>query len=150
MDSSQSIQKPVNINRNSILYAYKKKKRDQKTQMRSSRRKGKVKLKPIPSRYERPKIPTPEDWWTKPPTLAGEGCTPVQQRLAKLESFTGSYKKRTEEGVDKFLSDYHSDPKKVSRLLLNKSYQELTIPQRSNDFVSEVGWRKNLRPNLDY
>mmetsp|Transcript_2524 Transcript_2524/g.4577 ORF Transcript_2524/g.4577 Transcript_2524/m.4577 type:complete len:155 (+) Transcript_2524:115-579(+) len=82
---------------------------------------------------------------------AGDLCSPAQQRLSQVDTFTGAYRVRFE-GTDKRFQDYEGDyaknPREASKLLVNKSNAELTIPGHAADFRTEVTWRLQLRPNL--
>ena len=90
---------------------------------------------------------TTEKWWDKNPTIAGEGLTPVQERLSQLDSFTGMYKRRFDQGDDAYpvTGDLCQNPKRAIRLLKDRSRHQLTIPKRACDFRSEVEWRLTLR-----
>lgn len=43
--------------------------------------------------------------------------------------------------------DFHSTPRRVSTMLMNSTYSELNILDRSADYRNEVGWRLKLRSN---
>jgi hypothetical protein len=82
---------------------------------------------------------------------AGDLCSPAQQRLSQVESFTGAYKSRFDANDKKYADyagDYAKNPREASRLLVNRSNAELTIPGKAADFRSEVTWRMQLRPNI--
>ena len=94
-------------------------------------------------------LQTTDKWWDKNPTIAGEGLTPVQSRLSQLDSFTGMYKRRFDQGEDADIypvtGDLCQNPKRAIRLLKDRSRHQLTIPKRACDFRSEVEWRLTLR-----
>jgi hypothetical protein len=81
---------------------------------------------------------------------AGDLCSPAQQRLSQIDTFTGAYRVRFDK--DKRFSDYEGDyaknPTEAAKILVNRSNAELTIPGKSADFRTEVTWRLQLRPNL--
>ncbi len=91
---------------------------------------------------------TQDTWWKKHPTLAGEGQTPVQQKLSSPETFTGMYKARFEppEVVPfSVTGDLVSNPRRAMKLLRFTAPKDLTIPTRACDFRTEVEWRLMLR-----
>lgn len=79
-------------------------------------------------------------------------ASPAQQRLSQVDSFTGAYKTRFDDNDKKyadFAGDYAKNPRQASKILVNRSSSELTIPGKSADFRTEVTWRLQLRPNLN-
>jgi hypothetical protein len=73
------------------------------------------------------------------------------ERLSSQEAFTTNYSNKIHHT---HMKDYHSgdyceDPLQVSKMLMNSSYADLTIPGRAADFSSTVEWRMQLRSNLN-
>jgi hypothetical protein len=90
---------------------------------------------------------------TVPHVLAGEGMNPTQARLTRVENYPSTYRKKLvpphRDGAVVNEGDFCSAPIKARNLLMNKTYRELTIPNRSNDFRTEVEWRLLLRDTLN-
>jgi hypothetical protein len=87
-----------------------------------------------------------DEWWRKKPTIAGEGQTPVQRKLAEPDSFTGMYKSRFMYPPEWPPSgDIVPNPKRAMRILKETPLSDLTIPTRACDFRTEVEWRLSLR-----
>mmetsp|Transcript_107343 Transcript_107343/g.149675 ORF Transcript_107343/g.149675 Transcript_107343/m.149675 type:complete len:148 (-) Transcript_107343:114-557(-) len=92
-----------------------------------------------------------EKWWEKGPTLPGEGCTPAQRRLADDKAhYTGVCRLLQATSLSRVgthTSDFCTRPPlEASKLLLNRRYDELSIPRRAADFRTETDWRIQLRP----
>ncbi|GMH63429.1 hypothetical protein TL16_g03711 [Triparma laevis f. inornata] len=90
-------------------------------------------------------------WWEKDrATVAGEDLISGshQDFLANnVDGYTGVYKQRFVDrpGGHAISGDYHSTPRRVAKLLMNSTYKDLNIMDRSADFRNEVGWRLHLR-----
>jgi len=81
-------------------------------------------------------------WWLKKPTLAGERCNTRQNRIASGNANSQRQLAVTE---DNDMGDFYHDPKKVRKLLMNRTYRELTNIKNTTDFKTEVTWRLGLR-----
>lgn len=86
---------------------------------------------------------------TRPPVYAGTDMNETQRRLVKPESFPIVYRQKLipffkDNGPE--AGDICDDPIKSRTILMNKTYQELTIPTRASDYTNEVSWRVKLRP----
>ena len=109
-----------------------------------------VRVKALNSSASEKNLISPEDkWWTKKPTIAGEGSNARQERLSDVNLFTGIYKQRFQENNFFMFKefDYVSDPIAARKILLNTSYATLNSLGRAGDFKNEVEWRLSLRPN---
>jgi hypothetical protein len=74
----------------------------------------------------------------------------LYDRLSSEEAFTINYANRVHgTHLDGHSGDYFDNPLKVSKMLMNSSYSDLTIPGRAQDFSSSVEWRTQLRSNLN-
>jgi hypothetical protein len=74
----------------------------------------------------------------------------VYDRLSSEETFTANYANRMHgTHINGHSGDYFDNPLKVSKMLMNSSYSDLTIPTRAQDFSSSVEWRTQLRSNLN-
>ena len=73
------------------------------------------------------------------------------ERLSSEEAFTTTYANKIHHThmKDYHSGDYAQDPIAVSKMLMNSSYSDLTIPGRAADFSSTVEWRMQLRSNLN-
>jgi len=92
--------------------------------------------------------PSKERWWDKGVAQGGSSCSPHQKFLADgVSNFTGIYKQRfiDPKGGTAVSGDYHSTPRRVATMLINRSYKDLNIMDRSADFRAEVGFRTTLR-----
>ena len=80
---------------------------------------------------------------------AGDLCNPAQQRLSKIDTFTGLYKNRFQNSNKNAGGDYCRNPLAATRLLQSVPSTDLNIPGRALDFRDEVEWRLQLRPQFN-
>ena len=152
MSNSNSIPITSSSSRNKIFAeAYKSRKMllDENGKMNEIRASNKIKSSTPLRDVDRSKIyHVKNKWWSKDPTLAGEGMSRTQKKLSKPENFTTVTKSRFEHTDISVSGDFCSDPSKATRMLMSNSYSDLTIPTRAADFNSGVEFRLSLRPNL--
>jgi hypothetical protein len=88
----------------------------------------------------------------QPNVRAGEACNSTQDRLARPENYPTAYmqKRHPPSSAYKNQGDYCTVPRMASKLLLNTSSSDLTIPGRATDFRTEVRIQPaNLRSKVD-
>ena len=69
----------------------------------------------------------------------------TQERLSTKSNFTTSFIRKFDPEAISIAGDYSDKPLKATKLLQSTSSNALTIPQRANDFKSEVTFRLSLR-----